>query len=206
MKVEVKRRSDNERGLFATQDIKKNEFVCVLPIDYFQLDDKWYTIEKNEKLNPRAVIKLNLRYGIIFDIPTKDYKFNQLHNFNEFVKKNYTSFFTSCFLKQRTELIGVSNENRLDDKFIGHMINDYVNMSFLTEGKYEVLSRDYSNVVVSSEVKIFEFDGKSRLGLDVVATKNITKNQEIFLTYGINYWKKYSGNRKFIHKVRIITV
>jgi hypothetical protein len=220
MKVEVKVRSDKERGLFAVEDIKKNEFVCILPIDYFQLDSEWYSTEDRlntpntpntpnttNTSNTPNTSNINFRYGILFEIPKKQ-KNDQLHNFKEFINKTNNSF--QCFKKviynKKIDIVGVSNENRIEDDFIGHMINDYVNMVFLTENKYETLSNEYSNVEVSSKLEIFERNNKVRLGLRITAIKNIKKNTELFLTYGSKYWKTYSNNNKCIYKVNLKTL
>ena len=196
MKVEIKIRKDNERGLFAIDDIKKGEIVCILPIDYFQLDENWYSTVKQTN-------KVNFRYGIICEIRQKGN--TQYESFTSFLndKDRHISLFCSCFLGY-TKLIGVSNPDTTDDVFIGHMINDYVDMSFLSEQDYQKISTEFSNVKVSSKLKIFKDSiANKRLGLQIKATRDIKKGNELFLSYGPEYWKKYSKKEPFIYVIKL---
>jgi hypothetical protein len=198
MKVEVKLRSDNERGLFAIEDIKKGDLVCILPIDYLQLDDNWYTTQQTTS----TLNRIDFRYGILCEIDKKKEFENQFQNFHLFFKE---SIYKCCLFKtyDKIELIGVSNRYITDGLFIGHMINDYVDMSFLSEKKYEKMSLDFSNVKVSSKLEIFD---QNRLGLKIKATKDIKNGKELYLTYGPEYWKKYSGKDKFIYSVETTVI
>lgn len=202
MKVEVKLRSDGERGLFAIEDIKKGEVICILPIDYFQLDNSWYVT--NELF---LSDKVNFRYGILCEFKTDPTK-TELENFLLYLTDSYCKCCLKSFSFRVTEIIGVSNPHVIDDKFIGHMINDYADMSFLTETKYEKMSKEFCNVKVSSKLKVFEVNGvgKKRIGLEIKALKDIKKGNELYLSYGSNYWKKYSGKEKFVYDLDLILV
>jgi hypothetical protein len=192
MKAEVRLRSDNERGLFTTEYIKKGEFICILPIDYFQLDGKWYVTSERHLNN-----QIDFRYGIICEVKTNETK-SELENFRVFFNGNKSK----CRILKKLNsfnIIGISDKNRIDDIFIGHIINDYVDMSFLTEIKYDKLSQEFSNVKVSSKLEII----KERLGLRISATENIEKDKELYLSYGSDYWKKYSKKEKFIYNVKL---
>jgi len=190
MKVEIKIRSDNERGLFATENIKKGEFICILPIDYFRLDDKWYVT--NEKFLHN---KVDFRYGILCEMNK-----NGLNEYQTFLSINKKR----CFLKSlnKIDIIGISNHTETSDNFIGHMINDYVDMSFLNENNYEKMSKEFSNVRASSKLKVFD----KRLGLKILATKNIEKGKELYLSYGSEYWKKYSRKKKFVYNLDLTII
>lgn len=222
MKIEIRLRADNERGLFAIENIKKGEFICVLPIDYFQLDDIWYgigdlfnVIRTNDDTNLHNIIeKIDFRYGILCNLRNNQSK-NQFENFILFLKKskqykcNVINKISKIIYKTST-IIGVSNPCKLDDIFIGHIINDYVDMSFLTENKYKKLSDDFCNVRVLPKLKIFTYtkDGtiKKRPGLKIKALRDIEKGEELYLSYGSEYWKKYSGKEKFIYSLELLII
>lgn len=190
MKVEIRSRFDNEKGLFAVENIKKGEFICILPIDYFQLDGNWYVTSKDNLEN-----KINFRYGILCDIKMDKNK-TELENFNFFYKKKKRKW---CILNKYSEIIGISNNHKTDENFIGHMINDYVDMLFLTKNKYENLSKEFSNVEVFPKLHVFG----ERLGLKINASKYIKKGNELYMSYGSNYWTKYSGKKDFIYNVKL---
>ena len=200
MKVEVRLRSDNERGLFAIEDIKKGELICILPIDYFQLDSKWYATDETFLTD-----KVDFRYGILCEFKTDPVK-TELQNLLLFLDDQYCKCCLNSFRFKVTEIIGVSNPRVLEDKFIGHMINHYVDMSFLSESKYEKMSKEFCNVKVSSKLKLFEYNGKKKLGLEIKALKDIEKGKELYLSYGSNYWKKYSGKDKFVYDLDLLLI
>lgn len=192
MKLIVKIRRDGERGLFATEDIKKDEFICILPIDYIYLDANWYTTTKQSS-------NINFRYGIICDILKTN--INQLESFLDFYYDKKINCFKNLikYIKNdKINIIGVSNPDIVKDLFIGHMINDGVDMSFLSENNYKKMSKKFSNVKVIPLLKKF----KNRLGLDIITTKNIKKGEELLMTYGTEYWKKYSKKGNFIYNIK----
>jgi hypothetical protein len=66
------------------------------------------------------------------------------------------------------------------------------------------MSNEFSNVRVSSKLRIFkDSSDKKRLGLKVISTKDIKKNSELYLSYGSDYWKKYSGKERFVYVVKL---
>lgn len=89
--------------------------------------------------------------------------------------------------------IGVSNHNRIENEFIGHMINDYIDMSLVNKNKYEILSSIHENVEVEDSINKYN----NRLGLKVISKRNIKKDEEIFFSYGVEYWKEYSSNKNY---------
>ncbi len=193
MKVEIRVRADKERGIFATEQIKKGEFICILPIDYFRLDDKWYVINEKYLHN-----KVDFRYGILCEIDK-----NGANEYQTFLLMNKkVCIFKSLNPTNKLKIIGVSNHVETLDNFIGHMINDYVDMSFLNEKNYEKMSKEFSNVSVSSRLELFN----KRPGLKISATKDIEKGKELYLSYGSEYWKKYSGKEKFVYDVKLSVI
>lgn len=194
VKVKVKIRRDNERGLFATDNIKKGEFVCILPIDYFQLDNNWYATDFHSDQ-----VRINFRYGIICEIIQNG--LTQHESFSSFIKNKNYKCCLNALRNKILEIIGVSNPDKLDDNFLGHMINDYVDMSFLSENAYEKMSKEFSNVKVSSKLQLF---GK-RIGLKIIATKDTKKENELYLSYGSEYWKKYSKKERFVYLTKVMT-
>lgn len=199
MKVEIKIGQDNERGLFACDDIKKGEMVCILPIDYFQLDNNWYTFTEQSN-------KINFRYGIICEIVKNG--ITQYESFSSFFKKRNKRH--KCIFKQlqsatnkkNIQIIGVSNPTKTESNFLGHMINDYVDMTFLSEINYDRMSTEFSNVKVSPKLKMFD----NRLGLKITASKEIKKGEELYLSYGSDYWKQYSGKKSFVYAMKLRTM
>lgn len=196
MKVEVRIREDKERGLFATEYIKKGEFVCILPIDYFEYNEIWY-INNYDYLNTA----IDFRYAILCKANTSLLKNNNYCNYFFHYFSNYFSNNDTTNDTTKINIIGVSNPNVVTGNFIGHMINDYIDMSFINESNYERLSHEKSNVKVDIQINLFEFEGVKRLGLKIIATKNIEKDEELYLSYGSKYWEKYSNNNKFIYPV-----
>ena len=194
MKIEVRIRDDKERGLFAIQNIKKGEYVCVLPIDYICLDQKWYTLQ--EQTN-----KVSFRYGIRCDFVHGSSRGTELTKFENFVKNKSTI----CILKRhRTEIMGISNFNRLEGDFLGHMINDYVTMSMFSEFIYKKISKDHENITVTTDLELFKVDTEHRLGLKLYASKNIKKDQELYFSYGVDYWDKYSNEKNEIESLNFV--
>lgn len=189
MKVEIRVGHIYERGLFAIEPIKKNEFICFLPLDYIQLDGAWYVFD-NEYNYP---YKVNFRYGITCDLIS--------NNDNEHDSLLYTINEKRCkclqFFKKSVQVIGVSDPGRTDGLFVGHIINDFVDMSFVNNINYDKMSKEFSNVTVESKPVMY----KGRLGLRVIASKDIKKDDELYLSYGQEYWKKYSGSKMHIYPV-----
>ncbi len=186
MKVSVRpSKIIGERGLFADINIQKGEYICVLPIDYLQIGEKWYTVHNDNK-GP-----INFRYGIACDlvVPNSDNNISILDTFMNFI--------TSPRIKTRSSirigLTGVSNHEIIDEKFIGHMINDYIDMSLLDKQKYNQLSVLHENIEIDSDLEIFDSSKGKILGLRVSAKKYIRKDEELFFSYGVDYWKNYSG-------------
>jgi len=200
MKVEIRLRADNERGLFAIDNIKKNEFICILPIDYIQLDNKWYVFN-GRFLNT----KIDFRYGILCEI--------EQNGVNEYETIRNLALSKKSLNSNKLEIIGVSNDKETEENFIGHMINDYVDMSFLSENKYEKMSKEFSNVKVLPKLELFSlplhpvYHSRGRLGLRIIATKDIVKGKELYLSYGSEYWKKYSRKeKKYIFQIELLVV
>ena len=176
MNVEIKQDSRGERGLFATKDIPKGKFICNLPIDYLKVGNKWFS---SENVNNGPV---NFRYGIYCDLPI---------NKNRTIKKNLQMLINNEDNKANSvkELIGVSNPDRTEGYFIGHMINDSVSMSILDRDTYNKISEKRENVKISPVLELFG----NRLGLKVTAKKRIKKGNELYFNYGEDYWKNYSN-------------
>jgi hypothetical protein len=194
MKVEIRVRADKERGLFATEYIKKGEVVCILPIDYFQLDNRWYVMDEKYIHN-----KIDFRYGILCEIDRNGG--NEYDAFHSMINDK-----KHCMLKllSKMEIIGVSNRDVTIGDFIGHIINDYVDMSFLNENNYKKMSKEFSNVRVSAKLQIFKKD--KRVGLRIIAIKDIEKGKELYMSYGSDYWKKYSGKDKFVYDIKLSVI
>lgn len=266
MKVVVKVRPDKERGLFSTKAIKKGEMVCIMPIDYIQLDGNWYRYKSGsgegggggggggEEL-------LDFRYGIVCEI--QKLSSCELDDFTaQYIMVDHTRcsriFRILMSIKQiikqhKHSIIGVSNSKKVRGWFIGHMINDYETMMYLAKNKYEQTSNKFSNVTVGAELRLFNNKGvalcgntpnsepvitneqpvkydlndtigssntvnslnsvtsstlkaSNRLGLKITASKNINKGEELYLSYGCDYWKKYSSRGKCIYSVNVSCV
>jgi hypothetical protein len=198
--AEVRIRPDSERGVFAIRNIKKGEFICILPIDFIKVGGQWYTLypENLEKV-------INFRYGIECDliIPTNDGNTSLFETFKTFLtrKKKYINNIITPSATRSSYKLSITGVSIPDYSgyYSGHMINDYVSMSFLDKKNYCKFSERYENVKVISELELFTegTTGVVRLGLQVIAKKNIKKNQELYFMYGVDYWKSYSSDKTF---------
>mgnify|MGYP000032173283 CR=1 FL=1 len=88
------------------------------------------------------------------------------------------------------------------------MINDSVDMSIMNKNRYENISNRGENITIETDIEIFknEETGVKRLGLRVIAKRLIKKNEELCFTYGVDYWKNYSGNDIFEISPKIETI
>jgi hypothetical protein len=112
--------------------------------------------------------------------------FNLKFSNSEFTKENLielSSDFFYNYLVRLTDNINISATPELYDNptYIGHMINDG------------------TKIIPTSSEQINEYNESSQLRanccfkyynnlLFVIATKNIKKNEELFVTYGYDYW------------------
>ena len=172
-----------ERGLFVNTSINRGGYICILPIDYLNISSIWYSLQK-DNIGP-----VNFRYGIKCDltIPQSDKNVSVFGTFMNFLSNS------KIRNSLKIELSGVSNSDKLEGDFLGHMINDYVNMSLLNRTSYEKISNMHENVIVENTLGLYD----GRLGLRIFAKKDIKSGEELFFSYGVDYWKNYSGLDKF---------
>jgi len=233
--TEVKERLlDDERGVFATRDIKMGKIICVYPIDAFQIrgarwrecGSKKYALgigETGEQLNRlKSVGHESERVkAAMFQLggPKSDDEI-ELMSENELIQhaesymsweelrressncgKNYTHLSISDLKNAAREIVKMINgftgdPNRRDWPFHGHMMNDgariplHGNAYDLERYKYE--SKCRYNAILSVEHRrnytpLF-IDGRGRLGLVMLASRDIKLGEEIFYPYGDEYW------------------
>lgn len=190
MCVEIKTDSQGERGLFATENISKGKHICYLPIDYLKLNEKWFTTNEKNK-GP-----VNFRYGIHCDFQIIDKNIN--------LEKNLRLLLENKKSNKTIEICGVSNHKIIKFPFVGHMINDSVNMSILSSNLYKRISERYENVDIGNIINYIS----NTTCLKIIAKKDIKKGAELYFNYGIEYWKNYSNknNYEINPEIKIISV
>lgn len=151
------------KGVFAMEDISAGEFIAFYPIDSIQ--------KQGTELKPKT---------------QKEYDMIRLYNRYTMTLKN-------------KEMIGVV-VNIDDDAwpYLGHRINDGdAILQYTTKEKTPAMVKAYINISKAKEnVETFAV-GKSDTGLAIIdkrkfvgiaATKDIAKDEELFLHYGPAYW------------------
>ena len=157
--VEVRKSNIHGNGVFAKVDININEIITFYPVNILQL----YVG------NDESILRFSKKYKEIhgIDFINEFYKINKCYKYN-------------C--DNRNSIIGdpdiIDNNN-----YLGHMINDSMSHNKTKKSKkiYKKLSQSQSNCE-------FHNLGPFQLFVPVISNKNIKKDDEIFASYGIQYW------------------
>jgi len=153
-------------GLFANRDMNVGDIITIYPADI--------AVEiVNEKTNQCNILISKELYNL---------KFSEVG----FTKGNLIelcSDFFRNYIIRLTETINVSATPEMHDDmaYVGHMINDGTEVIPTNENmieEYEMLSESKQNCY---------FKYYNNL-LFVIAKKNISKDEELFVKYGSNYW------------------
>lgn len=163
-KAFVKESNIHGLGVFAKCDIEKGELVTFYPGDIVQYDTLVGPKEGNYVLHHPSE-RFASMYGTSVDTLI-------IHSKNS----NYL-----LTIDEKYRIIG--EPTLLDDPcYLGHMINDATKCT--DEEKY--LKSNYLNTNCSFYIS------KGDLRVMVVATKNIRKDEELLVSYGVDYWKSYN--------------
>lgn len=158
-KAEVRPSNIHGRGLFANVNIKKHELITFYPGDIIE-----YIPNKDRYSKHISIFYTSIRTGDTFGSDSfknrnPDYQFD--------VNEQYSIYGNPFFDK--------------DPNFLGHFINDGAK----TNGS-EISNKLYLNI---SFLKAnCDFYVIKELLVAIVATKDINKDDELFINYGIIYW------------------
>lgn len=157
--VELKESKRHGKGIFATKDLKVGDVITLVPIDY-------YCIKRNE--NSYYFYNSTLM--------------NQLNYEGKKDEENFTDICNHFKFKIDNNRFAVSLPHNTDSNaFLGQYTNDAtINVS--SREKYIRSSLENHNAILK------QIGGKESFVLAIVATKNITKGDEILRMYGVDYW------------------
>jgi len=162
-KIEIRDSKIHGKGLFAKEDIKKNSIITCYPIHALVLKSKkkQRTVFKNES----EKFEINFNYALN-------------------VKKNVK------YKGKKYHVIAIGNPKKINKTiFLGHMINDSSSFKIENEnitlnelktiiGKYCINSKNNCKIQCI-------FDSYFHC---IVASKDIKRDEELFASYGFQYW------------------
>lgn len=169
--LEILKSGVHGNGVFTTKPIKKGELLTFYPGDIV----RYYPNGRGKpNTRTRSALICSDRYNNILGDKSR---YNIWDNNYCFDLDNYYSI---CGYKY---FIGDSN-------YLGHIINDGAkhNSTKRSEEIYMKISIIKSNCVYQRL--------KNNLHLGIVSTKDIKAGEELFATYGINYWRSHNNIRK----------
>ncbi len=166
-KVETKPSIIHGNGVFARMNIQKNDLVTFYPVDIVE----YYPGGKRKE-----------------KIPGKIYFSKRLKRKNNLTNIiNYDNHSYACHLNENFTLI--ADPDFKNPTHLGHLIND-VGIHDSTEQSIE----KYKETLDKTNCQIYQ--SNNDLKIVVIATKNIEKGNELFLHYGVGYWKTYNELNK----------
>ncbi|OEU23589.1 hypothetical protein FRACYDRAFT_259425 [Fragilariopsis cylindrus CCMP1102] len=164
-------------GLFASRNIKNGELITLYPGDAVIIrknedeDGNKKTSKDSKKKNIPLIT--NVMFGDHIDI--KDRKIDRI--------LTYESRGYETELNDSISIIGDPTFIPYDTSYCAHYANDGAYLNDFDATKREVY---YTNSVSNYNSANFLMEDGAHVGM--VATKDIGKNQEIFLSYGEGYW------------------
>lgn len=167
-KVELKKSLIHGLGVFAKQNINKDEIITFYPGDFVE----YHPNEDSHLPNHSTILYRSHRFENKFGEVT-DLKFRN-HDY--------------CFgLNSFYSIIGC-NHFTDDPNYLGHFINDGAKTNS-TEKSNEIYLQ------ISNLKKNCQFKTLKDLHVAIVATKNINIGEELFITYGLNYWHSFNNKK-----------
>jgi len=152
--VEVRKSKVHGNGVFAKQNIKKDEILTFYPIDILKLkvdDDSCIATFSKRYLN---------KYGAVYDDRFTDYQYRMPDN---------------------NLIIGCPDFTD-NNNFIGHIIND-----ISKHNKTSKSIKKYKNDIKKCNAILYNCSDNN-LYVPVLASRDIIQNEEIFVSYGVQYW------------------
>jgi len=167
-KVEVKKSKVHGYGVFSKKNILKGELITFYPGDFVEFYPKGDKIKDNHMTSIIRSERFEKHFG-----DTTDTKFRD-NNYSYDLNKHYS-------------IIG-SPHFKGDPNYMGHFINDGAK-SNSTKKSNEI----YKTITMLKANCIFH-NLKEDLHVAVVSTKKIKRGEELFISYGLGYWKSYNKN------------
>ena len=170
--VEIKKSSIHGNGLFAKTDIKINDLITFYPGDivkYYPNGDGHIDGHNVMRFNSnRFENKFGKTYGSSFN--NNDYAYD--------INNKYTLIGNPLFIN--------------DTNYMGHFINDGAKCSS------DIKSQKIYNKIsyIKSNCKFYNLKGD--LHVAIIATKDISAGDELFIMYGIGYWHSYNKKLNMI--------
>ena len=163
--VYLKESEIHGQGCFAKHDIKCGELITLYPGDVIEITPNKDRHIDGHKTGVFPSERLYRKYGNITD------KKHQNNDYAFMIDDVYKIFGDPIF-----------NDN---PNYMGHFINDKAKSDSTEDSDkiYEKISLEYANC------QIYPIEN---LHVGILASKDIKKDEELFTTYGINYWKSHN--------------
>ncbi len=154
-------------GVFVKKNILVGELITFYPADFVE-----YSPDKNRHIPKHLVgVSRSARYvrsfGLITDSNVRD--------------NNY-----ACYIDPKYTIIGEKTFDN-DPNYLGHLINDGAKSDSSKKS-----NRIYSTIS-SLKANCKYYNLKGGLHVAIIATKNIREGEELFITYGIPYWRSHNN-------------
>ena len=164
--VEVRKSKVHGLGVFAKKKILKGELITFYPGDILE-----YSPDENRDKGDRHLACFTSKR---FNNHYKDKKPDKKDRNNDYaydINKKYTIIGCPCF--------------KDDPNYVGHFINDGAKSS-LSERSKEI----YIKITILKSNCVFY--NLKNLHIAIISTKNININDELFISYGPEYWDSYN--------------
>jgi len=155
--VEVRKSTVHGNGVFAKQNIKKNDILTFYPVDILK-----FRVEENLYIPSFSKRYLN-KYGPEYEKKFEHYQYCTPDN----------NIIVGC-----PDFIDNNN-------YIGHIIND-----ISKHNKTKKSIEEYEKISENCNATLYNCS-KYNLYVPVIANRDITKDEEIFVHYGVQYWNTY---------------
>jgi hypothetical protein len=170
-KVELKKSNIHGYGVFAKQQILKNELITFYPGDFVE----YY---------PNADGAINNHITTVYRSERYENQFG--NNIHSDISKKYRNNDYRYDINEHYSIIGCSYFKD-DSNYLGHFINDGAKTN----------STEKSNKIyikISSIKNNCNFYSLKDLHIAIIAIKDIEIGEELFIRYGIGYWNSYNKN------------
>ena len=165
-KVELKKSLIHGLGVFAKQNINKDEIITFYPGDFVEY-------------HPNEDSHLPNHLTILY----RSYRFE-----NKFGEESDLKYKDNDYAFEVNSFYGIIGCNHFTDdpNYLGHFINDGAKTNS-TEKQNEIYLK------ISNLKRNCKFHILKDLHVAIIATKNINIGEELFITYGLNYWHSFNN-------------
>lgn len=165
-KVEVKKSKIHGYGVFAKKNILKDKLITFYPGDIIE-----YLPNKDRGINDHITGVFHSKRFVKQFGTTCDKKFRN-NDYAYDINKNYTIIGSPYFKK--------------DSNYMGHFINDGAKSNSTNK------SNEIYKTITTLKANCKFYNLKEDLHIAIISTKKIKKGEELFISYGIRYWKSYN--------------